>query len=304
MDTIKAIRKPLVVFHDHCLDGYASAWCFYHHDPDGFEFHGGRYQDKEFDKQLANGLFDDRLIYLVDFSYPLERMKQLLALKSSGQIVKLIVLDHHKTALAMFIELRDYINLNIDHCTPEQSGCSICWNYLNPGKPLPRILQHIQDRDLWQFKLDHTREICIVLQSVPDMTYKRMNDFIFESDFNSMVTIGSGLMMAQANRIKFALYRTDLGVDEDGNIYACVNCTSDISELGNEMCKLVSNEGKRPAYSDIWYVNKDEVKHSLRSIGDFDVSAICKRYGGGGHKNASGYSVPTEVFNQYTIIDK
>jgi nanoRNase/pAp phosphatase (c-di-AMP/oligoRNAs hydrolase) len=31
---------------------------------------------------------------------------------------------------------------------------------------------------------------------------------------------------------------------------------------------------------------------SLRSVGDFDVSAIAKIYGGGGHKNAAGFTVP------------
>ena len=30
---------------------------------------------------------------------------------------------------------------------------------------------------------------------------------------------------------------------------------------------------------------------SLRSIGDFDVSEVAKRLGGGGHKNAAGYRI-------------
>lgn len=31
---------------------------------------------------------------------------------------------------------------------------------------------------------------------------------------------------------------------------------------------------------------------SLRSIGDFDVSAVAKLYGGGGHRNAAGFQAP------------
>ena len=34
------------------------------------------------------------------------------------------------------------------------------------------------------------------------------------------------------------------------------------------------------------------VEASIYSIGDVDVSAIARRYGGGGHRNASGFSVP------------
>ena len=30
---------------------------------------------------------------------------------------------------------------------------------------------------------------------------------------------------------------------------------------------------------------------SLRSVGDYDVSAIAKTFGGGGHRNAAGFEV-------------
>lgn len=33
----------------------------------------------------------------------------------------------------------------------------------------------------------------------------------------------------------------------------------------------------------------NKVKWSLRSNGEFDVSAIAKHHGGGGHKNAAGF---------------
>jgi nanoRNase/pAp phosphatase (c-di-AMP/oligoRNAs hydrolase) len=42
-----------------------------------------------------------------------------------------------------------------------------------------------------------------------------------------------------------------------------------------------------------WCVNdKGEVNVSLRSIGDYDVSAIAKTFGGGGHRNAAGLKIP------------
>jgi nanoRNase/pAp phosphatase (c-di-AMP/oligoRNAs hydrolase) len=36
-------------------------------------------------------------------------------------------------------------------------------------------------------------------------------------------------------------------------------------------------------------------KCSLRSNGDYDVSAIAKAFGGGGHRNAAGFQVPVET---------
>lgn len=40
-----------------------------------------------------------------------------------------------------------------------------------------------------------------------------------------------------------------------------------------------------------WYYTKDgTIACSLRSNGDYDVSAIAKVFGGGGHKNAAGFT--------------
>lgn len=45
----------------------------------------------------------------------------------------------------------------------------------------------------------------------------------------------------------------------------------------------------------LWYINKDgKCLCSLRSNGDYDVSAIAKVFGGGGHKNAAGFEVSIE----------
>jgi nanoRNase/pAp phosphatase (c-di-AMP/oligoRNAs hydrolase) len=35
---------------------------------------------------------------------------------------------------------------------------------------------------------------------------------------------------------------------------------------------------------------------SLYSIGDLDVAAVAGRFGGGGHRNAAGFSVPLETW--------
>jgi len=39
-----------------------------------------------------------------------------------------------------------------------------------------------------------------------------------------------------------------------------------------------------------YFVRDDGKKvYSLRSVGDFDVSEVAKKYGGGGHRNAAGF---------------
>ena len=49
-------------------------------------------------------------------------------------------------------------------------------------------------------------------------------------------------------------------------------------------------------YGLLWYINKEnKCLCSLRSNGDYDVSAIAKAFGGGGHKNAAGFEVPISI---------
>jgi len=65
-----------------------------------------------------------------------------------------------------------------------------------------------------------------------------------------------------------------------------VNASDNISELGNKMCKTYPWAPFSVSYCD----RKDMRSWNLRSIGDFDVSEVAKVFGGGGHKNAAGFS--------------
>ena len=284
-------RRPLVVYHAGCLDGDASAWCFHNKDKTGYEFLPGKYQDGRFDQQVYNGIFSKRTVYLVDFSYPVELMKRLLAVAD-----QVVVLDHHKTALDMLEAFKDVVNLDISHCTTEKSGCGICWEYLNPGSQLPVHLAYVQDRDLWQFNFNATDPFCEAMGNIPGRDYTIFDLFKTKEDYKPIIDMGISLITARQSRINSCVHRaTQADADGcDGQIWV-VNSTADISELGNELCKIpFSNSGELPKYALIWYVDREVVKYCLRSVGDFDVSIIAKRYGGGGHKNAAGYSIKTE----------
>lgn len=59
------------------------------------------------------------------------------------------------------------------------------------------------------------------------------------------------------------------------------------SEVAGELC-----DRSGAAYGASYFeVSNGRFQYSLRSRGDFDVSAIARKFGGGGHKNAAGFSV-------------
>lgn len=62
------------------------------------------------------------------------------------------------------------------------------------------------------------------------------------------------------------------------------------SDLGHELANTSGTFGL------VWSMAGDGQIHcSLRSNGDYDVSAIAKAFGGGGHRNAAGFSTDIDT---------
>ena len=78
------------------------------------------------------------------------------------------------------------------------------------------------------------------------------------------------------------------------------NCPPHLtSDVGHE---LANQSG---TYGLLWYVGTaNKVKCSLRSNGDYDVSAIAKAFGGGGHKNAAGFETTLEILSGWIGIEE
>ena len=61
---------------------------------------------------------------------------------------------------------------------------------------------------------------------------------------------------------------------------------------------------KKPPFAVVWSQTNEKIRFSLRSVGDFDVNIITKKYSGGGHKNAGAFSLPTGSPFPWKIINK
>lgn len=69
------------------------------------------------------------------------------------------------------------------------------------------------------------------------------------------------------------------------------NCPPHLtSDVGHELANQSGTFGL------LWYIDKDNVcRCSLRSNGDYDVSAIAKAFGGGGHLNSAGFTTDIQT---------
>jgi oligoribonuclease NrnB/cAMP/cGMP phosphodiesterase (DHH superfamily) len=77
-------------------------------------------------------------------------------------------------------------------------------------------------------------------------------------------------------------------VELRGRRVEAVNERQNRSAIGHELAE-------RAAYGHriglVYRVTGERVDVSLYSVGDLDVSALAAEYGGGGHRNAAGFSV-------------
>lgn len=290
--------KPLVLYHAGCWDGFCAAWIARKAlgDIEAIPVHYG--QDPPI-KECG------RDVYILDFSYPRQVMKGII---SQSEFV--CVLDHHKTAQAELDGLADEISREGGSWEPHiafdmgKSGGRLAWEYFYrrteicwpnllqafPGctqQKAPWLVDYTEDRDLWRHKLDWTKEINAWLRSYP-LDFDLWDKFSLVGPgceaWDMRVDAGSAILRAE-KQIVDQHVRNASEIEMDGHKVLAVNATVQFSEIAGELaknrpfgaCYFIRSDGKR-----VW---------SLRSCGDgVDVSAIAKWHGGGGHKNAAGFT--------------
>jgi oligoribonuclease NrnB/cAMP/cGMP phosphodiesterase (DHH superfamily) len=269
----------LCIYHANCYDGFCAAWIVHKKYPDA-EFHAAHYNTDPPDVR-------DKDVLICDFSYPRD-----VLLKLRDEAKTLWVLDHHKTAQANCEGL--------DFCTFDmgKSGARLTWEHLFPGEGerSPFIVDYTEDRDLWRWDLLHSKEINAAIRSYP-MDFDEWSNLEQRLSFGvqSVVTEGEAILRFQQQYIDMAktcCREVDLSLHEAwgyGDVPIVNAPYFGISDLLNAICEERKEQGKTPI-AVAWFQRKDGMyQYSLRSIGDIDVSAIARKYGGGGHKNAAGF---------------
>jgi oligoribonuclease NrnB/cAMP/cGMP phosphodiesterase (DHH superfamily) len=269
--------KAEILYHANCKDGFGAAWAAWKKFGENTRYRPVNYGKPVPDTEPGVPVF------ILDFSYPRNDLEGLALW--SGSVT---VIDHHKTA---YETLRD-----IDGVDPaikvifdmEKSGAVLAWEFFHPEEMVPRILEYVQDRDLWAWKLPGSREFSAALSLEPT-DFKRWDDLEhgLSSDIGreTFLQRGEAVLATQEVLIEAALKNVYLS-DVDGHRVWTVNSPVLQSEIGERLC------GLRPpsAFAAVWSaVSAEEEVWSLRSRGGFDVSEVAKALGGGGHAPAAGF---------------
>jgi hypothetical protein len=258
-----------VLYHSNCYDGFGAAFAAWKSLGDD----GVKYIPVSYGYPVPD-MPDAEHIYIVDFSYSKDVILELV-----NQGTPVTVIDHHKTAqeaLSELIGAHSHLTIIFDM---EKSGALLTWNYFHSDTSAPILIQHISDRDLWQFKMEGSREIHSALVSLP-FDFK-VWDWL---DVPTLIAEGKACQRFQQSVVDKVVKSSWMGT-VDGNQVPIVNTSFAWSEVG----EALNYKYPDAPFAASFTVFGDQIMWSLRSKGDFDVSAVAKKFGGGGHKNAAGF---------------
>lgn len=297
------MTRPLCIYHGNCADGFTAAWAVWKALGDDCEYVPGVYGNPPPD-------VTGRDVILVDFSYKravLEEMCQPRAARS------MLILDHHKTAEAdlkgLGVDMSkwtgevswsrykenlaqdDMENANCGGAIVYQifdmhrSGAGIAWDFFHPSAERHPLVNYVEDRDLWKFSLPGSRNINAFVFSYPYEfpLWDEMARFIQHAQPEAE-RAGDAIERKHHKDVAELVRVTKRKMIIGGHEVWVANLPYTLtSDAGHLMAK------GNPFAACYWDTPEGRV-FSLRSTDEgLDVSEIAKAYGGGGHRNASGF---------------
>ena len=268
--------------------------CFHHNDPDG---HASgaivRYAlgeavtliESDYDgTPIPWGKVEEaEQIIVTDFSFPAADMQRL----AEGR--ELVWIDHHKSAIAEF----EKIALNWAGIRDiSEAACVLTWRYFFPERPTPRTIVLIGDYDTWRWAEADTGAFN---ESLYNQDHEASNDAfwkpLLEDDRTTvkrMTEEGARLREVRLRKIERLVETHSFEVRFDAHRTLVVNAqgNGDLGQYGRD-------EGYEIVYCYIDQMQNGTLTTNVTLFSaKVDVSQIARRYGGGGHAGAAGFSFP------------
>lgn len=323
--------KPLVIYHASCADGFGAAFAAWLKLGDDAEYVPMQY-GKLPDDESWEAMTTDSEVYILDFSLEkgmmnvaFARAKRVVWLDHHASVFKDWNIPLSVVGDNAYFSIEDtshYVRLD-----NSKSGAYLAWEYFHPGTEVPLFIRHIDDYDRWVFALEGTKAFQKALWSYAPWSFAQWQSFITRWErqplfgepvypteyFSEFLNEGRAILRAHEQNVqsvvKGAVRRCEISFNEEAAL-DCVeprlewnnggywmvhglaaNCPPHLtSDVGHE---LATQSG---TFGLLWHVDKDgQCRCSLRSNGDYDVSAIAKAFGGGGHLNASGFTTDIQT---------
>ncbi len=284
-----------VIYHANCNDGFCCAYLIH----------------KKYNLPIENfvpmnyagtldqtGWEEGEEVWIVDFSFP--NMKDYI------NKYKVTWIDHHITAKEQYDSI-EASTFPLDRCPTcvfdiNHSAAWLVNKFLGNDDNI--LVNYVQDRDLWQWKLFNSREISEYISIQPKTlepeTFKAWDrlETDLQHRMDKVKLVGYYLTLAIDRKIEEAVKHAQSGfftVPGFGTFkIGIVNSTVYFSEIAGQLAE--DND-----FGICWWFD-GKYQYSLRSKGNMDVSKVAKAFGGGGHKNAAGFESDKLIYTQTSKI--
>ena len=296
-------KPDVCIYHGGCDDGFGAALAVRIRWGNSVEFIPAGYNQPPPDCA-------GKRVLIVDFSYKQDVMRKFPA-------ASVVVLDHHKTAeqelypwsiggkgttpaglrgnrngRSALGRINELLGMNqMEHIEPivaffdmHKSGARMAWEFCHPRIDVPRLIEYVEDRDLWRFALAETKAVSAALRSYPH-DWDIWSGFL--ADTSRLITEGGAVLRGHEKNVGEFIknrYWTDVGGISVPVVNVPYHYASDCADA------MLEAEPAAP-FCASWFRRSDgKIQYSLRSRDErMDVSEIAKAMGGGGHRNAAGF---------------
>lgn len=288
-------KLPLVLYHDNCTDGFVAAWAAHYHFKGQVEMMAISYDERS--QVHLPGLVADRDVYILDFSFAPE---QILTAANFARSITL--LDHHKTAM------EEWENINFTHPNlvvmfdMGRSGAGMAWDFFFPNDSRPSVVDRVEDRDLYRFKINGSRELHAYLAAQPwrrtkdwDAFTQFVADYTFDDTWRDQIHAKGAKYISVQDEIIYVILKNTIIMDTfrgySGIPFCCVP-DQFATRAGEILYQTYPDAPFTVTYDDIW--TRGTRKYSLRNDKDnpIDVGVVARTQGGGGHEHAAGWTEP------------
>lgn len=299
-------KPDIFIYHFPCDDGFASAWIVRRKWPDVVM------APTNYGQMFPDVDYRGKNVLIADFSYKPDAISELMMTFGARSIV---MLDHHKTAAA---DLKDF---NVEMCGDakfaavdvdgafrdmaeldrpqvlarfdmERSGASLTWEFCFPDEPMPWLIRHVEDRDLWRMVLPNTRKISLLLRSYPydfDVWTKLCESNDAQSRTSVLADATSIERFYDQKLAEIVPTATLKTIGKWKNVPTAHAPYAFASDVAHELLKVHPDAPFAAVVVDAYGGRT----YSLRSEDSRqDVSEVARQFGGGGDRNAAGFRVP------------
>jgi len=281
----KELTNVVGIYHNADLDGIASGAILKKAYPK-IQLIGYDYGD-DFDFEALR----DKIVFMADVSFPMDKMLEISKLAKEFTWI-----DHHKSAIEEYEKIKDTAEFTV-YLNTAYSACAGVWYMLHPDWELPEAIRMLSEYDIWNNKhKDSWEKIVLPFQFGLRVRCTSVDTFPYELIGTDYVVRGIGLIEEIIAEGKVILkYQAQV------NERLCKAAAHELNFQGYEAICLngggfnsqVFDSVYDPCRHDImlmYQYTKDRLKVSLYTTKDeIDCSEIAKRFGGGGHKKASGF---------------